>query len=439
MIDLFKLILGVLASLFRSGAKLEAEILVLRQQINVLRRRASKRPHLNNTDRFLFVWLYRWFPSVLGAIAIVRPETIVRWHRAGFRAYWRWRSRNRVGRPKVSIELRTLIGEMSCANRLWGAPRIHGELLKLGFEVAQSTVARYMCRRFGPPSQGWRMFLSNHADGIAAVDLFVLPTVAFQILDCLVILRHGRRFWMSFGVASNPTAEWISRQITEAFPWDHAPEYLIRDRDRSYGSVFVRCLCAMGIRDRPIAPRSPWQNAYVERLIGTIRRECLDHIIVFGETHLRRIVGAYAAYYNEVRGPIDLWTRTPRSIAPFSASAPSHHNLSSADFIINIAEFEFSVHTGLDLRRGVRALSPASAGLSLWVRSVLAGFNPLWLDLNLAGAGFDLSLDAPPFQAHQDQTASSESFRGKRTQNHGALPERRELWLCSKGPTEKET
>ncbi len=171
MTDLFKLILGVLASLFRSRAKLEAEILVLRQQINVLRRRASKRPHLNNTDRFLFVWLYRWFPSVLGAIAIVRPETIVRWHRAGFRAYWRWRSRNRVGRPKVSIELRTIIGEMSCANRLWGAPRIHGELLKLGFEVAQSTVARYMCRRFGPPSQGWRTFLSNHADGIAAVDL----------------------------------------------------------------------------------------------------------------------------------------------------------------------------------------------------------------------------------------------------------------------------
>jgi transposase InsO family protein len=311
MTDLFKLILGVLASLFRSRAKLEAEILVLRQQINVLRRRALKRPHLNKTDRFLFVWLYRWFPSVLGAIAIVRPETIVRWHRAGFRAYWRWRSRNRVGRPKVSVELRTLIGEMSCANRLWGAPRIHGELLKLGFKVAQSTVARYMCRRFGPPSQGWRTFLSNHADGIAAVDLFVLPTIAFQILYCLVILRHGRRFWMSFGVTSNPTAEWISRQITEAFPWDHAPEYLIRDRDRSYGSVFVRRLSAMGIRDRPIAPRSPWQNAYVERLIGTIRRECLDHIIVFGETHLRQIVGAYAAYYNESRSHRSLYKDAP--------------------------------------------------------------------------------------------------------------------------------
>src|ERR1700680_731065 len=171
MTDLLKLILGLLASLFKSRVKLEAEILILRQQINVLRRRMPKRPDLNNTDRFLFVWLYRWFPSVLGAVAIVRPETIIRWHRAGFRAYWRWRSRNRVGRPMISSELRTLIGEMSRANALWGAPHIHGELLKLGFEIAQSTVARYMCRRRGPPSQGWRTFLSNHADGIAAAGL----------------------------------------------------------------------------------------------------------------------------------------------------------------------------------------------------------------------------------------------------------------------------
>jgi len=229
MTDLFKLIFGLLASLCRSRAKLEAEVLILRQQINVLRRRAPQRPHLNNTDCFLLVWLCYWFPSVLGAVSIVRPETVIRWHRAGFRAYWRWRSRNPVGRPKVSAELRTLIGEMSRANPLWGAPHIHGELLKLGFEVAQSTVARYMCRRLGPPSQGWRTFLSNHADGIAAVDLFVVPTIAFQILYGLVVLRHGRRVWVSFGVTANPTAEWISHQITEAFPWDHAPRYLIRE------------------------------------------------------------------------------------------------------------------------------------------------------------------------------------------------------------------
>ncbi len=158
-----------------------------------------------------------------------------------------------------------------------------------------------MCRRSWPPSQGWRTFLRNHADGIAAVDLFVLPTITFQILYCLVIIRHGRRLWVSFGVTANPTAEWVSRQITEAFPWDHAVRYLIRDRDTSYGPVFLQRLRAMGIRDRPIAPRSPWQNAYVERLIGSIRRECLDHTIVFGEAHLRRILGAYGAYYNELR------------------------------------------------------------------------------------------------------------------------------------------
>jgi transposase InsO family protein len=194
---------------------------------------------------------------------------------------------------------------MSRANALWGAPRIHDELLKLGFEVAQSTVARYMCRRSRPPSQAWRTFLSNHVDGIAAIDFFVVPTISFQILYCLVIVRHGRRLWMSFGVTANPTAEWISRQVTEAFPWDQAPRYLIRDRDTSYSRVFSQRIRAMGIRDHPIAPRSPSQNACVERLIGSIRRECLDHLIVFGEKHLRRILLGYAAYYNVSR-TIDL-------------------------------------------------------------------------------------------------------------------------------------
>ena len=351
MTDLFRLILGILVSRFKARATLEAENLVLRQQVNVLRRRTPKRPHLNNTDRFLFVWLYRWFPSVLEVVAIVRPETIIRWHRAGFRAYWRWRSRNRVGRPKVSAELRTLIGEMSRANTLWGAPRIHGELLKLGFEVAQSTVARYMCRHSRPPSQGWRTFLSNHVDGIAAIDLFVLPTIAFQILYCLVIVRHGRRLWVSFVVTANPTAEWISRQVTEAFPWDHTPRYLIRDRDTSYGPVFLQRIRAMGIRDHPIAPRSPWQNAYVERLIGSIRRECLDHMIVFGEAHLRRILRGYAAYYADMplittaSELIDPLTRMRRSLARYSAPVSSVQAPSWADFITTIVGFRvFGTH-----------------------------------------------------------------------------------------------
>ena len=278
MTDLLRLILSVLASLFKSRAGLEAENLILRLQINVLRRRMPKRPALTNIDRLLFVWLYRWFPSTVGALAIARPETIISWHRSGFRAYWRWRSRNCVGRPKVSAELRTLIREMSRANPLWGAPRIHGELLKLGFDVAQSTVAKYMVRRLGPPSQGWKTFLRNHVPDIGAIDMFVVPTVGFKLLYGLVIIRLNRRRLVWINVTANPTADWIARQITEAFPWDQAPRYLIRDRDASYGHLVTRRLAAMGIRDRPTAPRSPWQNGHVERLIGSLRRECLDHV-----------------------------------------------------------------------------------------------------------------------------------------------------------------
>jgi hypothetical protein len=251
MTDLLALILAVLTSLFKSRAELEPENLILRQQINVLRRRLPKRPALTNIDRLLFVWLYRWFPPTVAALAIVRPETIIRWHRVGFRAYWRWRSCNRVGRPNVSLELRALIGEMSRENPLWGAPRIHGELLKLGFDVAQSTVAKYMVRRRGPPSQGWKTFLRNHTPHIAAIDMFVVPTVGFKLLYCLVIIRLERRHLVRINVTTNPTADWIARQITEAFPWDQAPQYLIRDRDASYGVGVTRRLAAMGIRDRP--------------------------------------------------------------------------------------------------------------------------------------------------------------------------------------------
>jgi transposase InsO family protein len=190
---------------------------------------------------------------------------------------------------------------MSIENPLWGAPRIHGELLKLGFEVAQSSVARYMVRRRGPPGQGWRTFLRNHAPDIAAMDLFVVPTIGFNLLYGFVIVGLDRRQLVWIAVTTNPTAEWVARQITEAFPWSEAPRYLIRDRDRIYGAIVIRRLSAMGIRDNPIAPASPWQNGYAERLIGSIRRECLDHVIVMGEAHLRKILRAYADYYNGIR------------------------------------------------------------------------------------------------------------------------------------------
>jgi transposase InsO family protein len=210
-------------------------------------------------------------------------------------------TRNPGGRPKVDRELRILIRRMCEENPLWGAPRIHGELLKLGFAVAQSTVSKYMLRSRRPPSQGWKTFLHNHADGIAAIDFLVVPTLSFEHLFVFVVLGIARRSILWIGVTANPTAQWLARQITEAFPWDTAPAFLIRDNDGAYGEVFRRRLRAMGIRDRPIAPRSPWQNGHVERVIGSIRRECLDHVIVRNEAHLRRVLHAYSRYYNVTR------------------------------------------------------------------------------------------------------------------------------------------
>jgi len=267
----------------------------------VLRRKVTGRVRVTNGDRLVFIQLYRWFPSILKVTTIVRPETLVRWHRAGFRYYWRWKSRSPGGRPQIETELRALIRQMSIENPLWGAPRIHGELLKLGFDVAQSSVAKYMAKRCGPPSQGWSTFLRNHVLEVAAMDLFVVPTIGFDLLYAFIIIRLDRRDLVWINVTTNPTAEWIARELTEAFPWSEAPRYLIRDRDRIYGTIVTRRLHAMGIRDKPIAPASPWQNGFAERLIGSIRRECLDHLVVLSEAHLGRILQAYARYYNKIR------------------------------------------------------------------------------------------------------------------------------------------
>jgi transposase InsO family protein len=261
-------------------------------------------------SRWFFIQLYRWFPSILQVLTIVRPETLVRWHKVGFRCYWRWKSHRRGGRPQIDMELRRLIRLMSMENPLWGAPRIH---LKLGFEVAQSSVAKYMVKHHGPPSQGWKTFLRNHAPDIAAMDLFVVPTIGFKLLYGFVIVRLHRRDLVWINVTANLSVEWVACQITEAFPWDGAPRYMIRDRDRIYGAVVTRRLRAMGIRDKPIARASPWQNGFAERLIGSIRRECLDHIIVSGEGHLRRILISYAAYYNSVTTHRSLHKEAPIS------------------------------------------------------------------------------------------------------------------------------
>jgi transposase InsO family protein len=200
---------------------------------------------------------------------------------------------------------------MSKENPLWGAPRIHGELLKLGFEIAESTVSKYMIRRRGPPSQTWRTFLRNHADAIAAIDLCVVPTLTFECLFAFLVLGHGRRQLLWFAVTRHPTAEWLAQQIVEAFPWDETPTYLVRDNDGAYGRALTDRVRTMRIRDRPISPRSPWQNPYVERLIGTLRRECLDHVLIYGERHLRRILTLYSLYYNEMRTHLGLGKDAP--------------------------------------------------------------------------------------------------------------------------------
>ena len=269
------------------------------------------RPALANLDRLIFVWLYRLFPSLLDAAVIFKPETLIRWHRRGFRPYWRWKSRRPAGRPAIPTGIRSLVRQMGRENPLRVAPRIHGELLKLGIEIAQSSIAKYMERRCGPPSQNWMTFLRNYGPHIAAVDLFVVPTIGFKPLHGLAILNLERGRLVLTAVTASPTAKRIARQITEACPWDQATRYLIRDRDSSYGAVVTQRLRTMGIRDRPIAPRSPWQNGHVERLIGSIRRECPDHVVVLGAAHLRRILSAYSAYYNEVRTHLALGKDAP--------------------------------------------------------------------------------------------------------------------------------
>jgi hypothetical protein len=236
MIGLLCFVLAVLASPLKSKSLLEAENAALRHQLIVLRRKLHGRVRLTNHDRWFLIQRYRWFPSILQVSTVIRPETLVRWHRAGFRCCWRWKSRPRGGRPPIDTELRALIWRMSIENSLC----IHGELLKLGFELAQSSVAKYMAKRRGPPSQGWRTFLRNHAPDIAAMDLFVVPTIRFDLLYAFVIVRLDRRDLVWINVTGNPTAEWVARQITEAFPWDEAPKYLIRDRDRIYGAIVTR-------------------------------------------------------------------------------------------------------------------------------------------------------------------------------------------------------
>ncbi len=304
-------LLSVLLDTFRGRAVLQLELLALRHQLATMKR-ISPRPSLRPSDRLLWVLLSRLLPNWRDVLVIVKPETVIGWHRKGFRLFWTWESRRRRGgRPPVPREVRDLIRRMSCEKPLWVAPRIHGELLKLGIKVSEATVSKYMSHPPKPPSQTWRTFLRNHANCMASMDFFVLPTATLRFLFVFIVLHHERRRIVHFGVTAQPTAAWVAQQITEAFPWDTAPRYVIRDRDSVYGAVTRARLKVMGIEEVVTAPRSPWQNPFAERVIGSIRRECLDHVIIFNETHLRRILASYVPYYHGSRTHLSLNKDSP--------------------------------------------------------------------------------------------------------------------------------
>ena len=308
---IINLVLAI-GDLFRSQKSLQVEVIRLRHENAILRRRASKRLHLTNLDRLFLVWMHWLWPEQTRHSLLVTPETLLRWHRLGFRSYWRWKSRARPGRPTIDRETIALIKRIAKENFLWGAPRIHGELLKLGFTIAESTVAKYMPKiRPRGGGQTWRTFLANQMDGIAAIDLFTVPTVNYRELYALAIIDLRRRRLVLLTATCHPTAEWLAQQINEAFPWDTAPMYLIRDNDAKFAPLFKSRLSSCGIRDRPVAPRSPWQNGYAERVIGSIRRECLDHVIVWNEPHLRAVLSEYEDYYNASRTHLSLKKDAP--------------------------------------------------------------------------------------------------------------------------------
>jgi len=285
----------------------------------VLQRAARKRPKLTRGDRLLWACLSRLWSGWRSALANVKPETVIAWHRAGFRRFWTWKvRRGRPGRPVVSREIRDLIRRMCRENPSWGAPRIHGELLKLGIDIGESSIRKYMLRGRKPPSQTWRTFLENHLQQLVSIDFFTVPTLRFQVLYVFLVLAHDRRRVVSCNVTAHPTTEWTGQQLREAFPFDQPPRYLLRDRDAIFGDAFREQVRDMGIHEVLSTPQSPWQRAYVERVIGSIRRECLDHVLVPDEISLRRILRSYLDYYHRSRTHLSLGKDSPepRAIQP---------------------------------------------------------------------------------------------------------------------------
>ena len=328
-------LLQLMTTLIRSRLSLQLEIVALRHQLAVYQRTA-KRPQRNSGDRLLWSWLSHRWPGWRGALVFVQTGTVIAWQRKRFREHWANLSRHdKTGRPSVPKEIRELIRKMSEANVSWGSPRIVGELHKLGIDVAKSTVDKYRVRSRKPPSATWKAFLNNHVRDLVSIDFFVVPAVKNKVLFVLVILAHHRRRVVHLNVTEHPTAQWTAQQIVEAFPWDTAPKYLLRDRDAIYGSEFKRRVRGMGIEEVLTAPHSPWQNPYVERIIGSIRRDCLDHVVVLNERHLKRILRSFS-YYHRWRTHLSLDMDSPESrpmqspvlgkVVPFPEVGGLHHH-----------------------------------------------------------------------------------------------------------------
>jgi len=318
MITLMLRLLRLLPFLVGGHCQLALENLALRQQLDVYKRTMA-RPPLRRTDRLFWVVLARVWTGWRRPLVIVTPNTVLRWQRRRFREYWTQLSAGPTGgRPPVSAEIKALVSRMVAANPLWGAPRIHAELLKLGIDLAERTVSRLMPKHRPRPSQTWRTFLANHVRDLVALDFFTVPTAGLRVLFVLVVLAHHRRRVVHFNVTEHPTDYRAAQQIVDAFPDDSAPAYLLRDRDAVYGDIFRQRVKGMGIGEVLTAPHSPWQNAFAERLIGSIRRECLDHVVVLGERHLRRLLTAYFAYYHRARTHLSLDKDAPdgRTIEP---------------------------------------------------------------------------------------------------------------------------
>jgi len=311
MMKTIRFLLLTVRSLVKTRSALLLENLALRQQLAVIRG-SVKRPRLRFRDRLFWVILSRVWRGWKKPLVVVKPATVIGWHRKGFKLFWKRKSRRTgPGRPRVSKETRDLVRRIAEANPIWGAPRIHGELKKLGIDVSERTVSNLMPRRTKPPSQTWRAFLKNHMDVTYAIDFFTVPTAGFRILFVLIILKHSRRRVVHFNVTEHPCAEWTAQQLVEAFPWESAPRYLLRDRDKIFAPHFRKRVKGMGTKEVITARKSPWQNPYVERFIGSVRTDCLDHMIILNERHLKRILSAYLDYYHWDRTHLGLGKDTP--------------------------------------------------------------------------------------------------------------------------------